>query len=137
MALVIKATDANENPGTSVGASTERRGLGGHAIHGVSNFWFQSVLVDLELSAYETGGIPLIGTPNLVGMTRVYDMYVMGSKDPYGVNDAAPPAGITFTLDNSDVTNPLLKMDLVGGEVANAATQAAGVDVWIILGGLR
>ena len=135
MALTIKATDANGNPGTVHGRVNDRSGLGGHPIHGRPNLWYSSFLIDLELTAYVTAGVPL--TPEITGMNEVWDLVVMGGYDPYSVNAAAPPNGITFTLADPGKVAPKLKMDLIGAEVSNGATQSSGVDVWITLGGIR
>jgi hypothetical protein len=136
MAFVIKATDANANPGTVIGRAADRIGIGGRPIAGVQKLHWGSYLIDLAATAYVTGGVPI---PTAVcGFTRIYDMIILGGKDPYGSADVINQVkGITFSLVSTNPEVPLLKMDLLAAEVANAATQAAGSAVWVAFGGIR
>ena len=136
MALTILAADANANPGTVNGRSMDRIGIGGRPIAGVGKLWWSSYLVDLENTAYVTGGVPI--PRGTLGYSRIFDMLVLGGKDPYGAADVAhTTTGLTFTLDSTDPEVPLLVIQDAAGEVANAATQAAGSAVWLCFGGLR
>ena len=57
---------------------------------------------------------------------------------PYGAADVPHvTTGLTFTLDSTDPTVPLLVIKDDAGEVAAASTQAAGSAVWVVFGGLR
>ncbi|GEM_PF-3973905 len=136
MALTLKATDASGNPGTVVGRAMDRIGIGGRPIKGVGKLHYASYLIDLENTAYVTGGVPIpVGT---CGFTRIFDMLVLAGKDPYGAADVPHvTTGLTFTLDSTDPTVPLLVIKDDAGEVAAASTQAAGSAVWVVFGGLR
>jgi hypothetical protein len=136
MALTLKAADVSGNPGTVIGRAMDRIGIGGRPITGVQKLHWGSYLIDLENTAYVTGGVPVpVGT---CGFTRIFDMLVLAGKDPYGATDVAHvTTGLTFTLDSSDPTAPLLVIEDAAGEVANASTQAAGSAVWVVFGGLR
>tara|TARA_R110000851_G_scaffold42167_6_gene105073 strand:+ start:1747 stop:2157 length:411 start_codon:yes stop_codon:yes gene_type:complete len=136
MALTLVATDGNANPGTSHGRAMDRIGIGGAPIAGVGKLWWSSYLIDLENTAYVTGGVPIpVGT---CGYSRIFDMMVLAGKDPYGSADVTHvTTGLTFTLDSTNPAAPKLVIEDDAGEVANASTQAAGSRVWVCFGGLR
>lgn len=135
MALVLKEKDANGNAGVVRGKFGSLHGLGGYPIPGVPTLAFACVLVDLELSVYETGGICLLGPERCISFSAIYDMCVLGAGDPYNCGPADPPCGLTFKLDTEDPCNPKLIICDADGEVADGFTLPGGC-VWLRLGGL-
>jgi len=95
---------------------------------------WKAVCVDLENTAYVTGGVPFVMTD--IGMKSIHDMYVYGSVDPFNQADvrATAPDGVNFWLDKTDPTAPKLVYRDSGGEVT-ATTTYAGDAIWLLVGG--
>jgi len=91
------------------------------------------LLVDLELSVYETGGIPMLGKGSCIPGTAVHDLCVLGGMDPYGCGPVEPPKGLTFTVDSTCPTEPTMVICDADGEVAPGWTLPGGC-VWIRIG---
>jgi len=113
----------------------DRIGLGGAPIPGVGKLQWSSFLIDLELSAYVTGGIPIPQT--VTGFTRVFDMFIPAGKDPYGVTNIVTPTDLTVTLVGTDTAPLLYFTEGTSGTQAVNASTIAGEEIWITLGGLR
>lgn len=90
--------------------------------------------LDLELSAYVTGGWPLL--QGLTRMKSVFNCYQMAGLDPY--NKAVQSNGYQAVLSRTtpDGMHSKLKLYYNGVEVADTVTAAAGKYIWVMLVGV-
>lgn len=131
MALTIKARTGD--PNIVHGRWSDYHTLGGSPLDGYAGLVTRIINVDLNLTAYVTGGVPL--DKNITGLQRVVNMWTLSGWDPHHKVAANPPA-LSFRLDSSNPEAPKLVIHGAGGQLANASTQAPGVSVWLMLGGI-
>lgn len=133
MTLTANGGPTGNKAGIVPGRAMPRQSLAGVPVAGVSNLWWKSVCVDLENSAYETGGIPF--ELDDIGMKSIHDMYVYAGKDPYNQGDAHDDykLGLTFKLGGTPQAPTLMIYDETAEEAAT--TTHAGDVVWLLVGG--
>ena len=131
MAFTVAPETGNKN--IVIGSWTSYHTLGGFPLKGYAGLNTRIINVDLENTAYETGGIPI--PKEITGLKRVVNMWTLSGWDPYHQVAANPPA-LSFRLDSSDPEAPKLVIHDGSGELANAATQPADTTVWLMLGGI-
>lgn len=134
--LTVKEKDDKGQPGLVCGkAGGGPKGIGGAADCSNMGAWTVCALLDLECIEYEEGGICLDPKDTFCGLGAIFDMTVMGSKDPYGCQiDGCPP--ISLYLNTCDPCKPILAICEGGEEVPTGWTLPGGC-IWVMVRGSR
>lgn len=90
--------------------------------------------LDLAATTYVTGGMAL--SPKLTGLSRTYDMEVLGGFDPRGRAIQANGYQAVYIKSSTGYPDGRLQLWYNGAQMGNGASAAAGKYLWVRFIGL-